>query len=75
MRNPISLSEAARITGLSRDYLRVAANRGAIPAKKIGRNWTVEKSWAVKRADKPADDTADTSTDSCQTENLTTPEV
>jgi len=40
----ITLSEAARICGLSPDHLRRLAGEGILWAKKIGRNWvTTEK--------------------------------
>ena len=35
----ISLSEAARRSGLSHDHLRRLAGRGVLKAKKIGRDW------------------------------------
>jgi excisionase family DNA binding protein len=35
----ISLSEAAKISGLSHDHLRRLAGSGDIWAEKIGRNW------------------------------------
>jgi excisionase family DNA binding protein len=41
----ITLSEAARICGLSHDHLRRLAGRGDLKAKKIGRDWvTTERS-------------------------------
>ena len=37
--NYISLAEAARLSGVSPDYLNVLVHRGKLKAKKIGRNW------------------------------------
>lgn len=37
----MTLADAAPILGVSPDYLRVAANRGALRAKKFGRDWLV----------------------------------
>jgi excisionase family DNA binding protein len=40
----ISLSEAAKISGLSPSHLRLLVNQGEIWGKKFGRNWlTTEK--------------------------------
>lgn len=35
----ISLSEAAKLSGLTQDYLKKIAQTGRLRAKKIGRNW------------------------------------
>ena len=35
----ISLSQAAEVSGLSKDHLRRLAEQGQIWAKKLGRNW------------------------------------
>ena len=35
----ISLAEAAKLSGLSPDYLRKIAEKGRLRAEKIGRNW------------------------------------
>lgn len=35
----ISLAEAAKLSGFTQDYLKKAAQRGRLKAKKIGRNW------------------------------------
>jgi len=40
----ISLNEAARLSSVSADYLRVLANKGLIPATKDGRNWVISES-------------------------------
>ncbi|MGI0085154.1 MAG: Fic family protein, partial [Nitrososphaerales archaeon] len=40
----ISLSEAAKLSSVSSDYLRVLANKGSIPAVKEGRNWVISES-------------------------------
>lgn len=37
----MTLIEAAKLLGVSADYLRVAANRGALKAEKFGRDWLV----------------------------------
>lgn len=37
----ISLGEAAQYTRFSQDYLSLLARKGALPAKKFGRNWNV----------------------------------
>ena len=39
----LSLVEAAEMSSVSPDYLRVLANRGLIPATKEGRNWVVSE--------------------------------
>jgi hypothetical protein len=40
----ISLSEAAKLSGLSPNHLRLLAGQGKIWCKKLGRNWfTTEK--------------------------------
>jgi Fic family protein len=39
----LSLIEAANMSSVSPDYLRVLANRGLIPATKEGRNWVVSE--------------------------------
>ena len=38
---PMSLEEAARLSGVSAQALRKACERGRMAGKKIGRNWTV----------------------------------
>lgn len=43
----ISLNEAARLSSVSADYLRVLANKGLIPATKDGRNWVISESEIV----------------------------
>ncbi len=40
----ISLNEAAKLSSVSADYLRVLANKGLIPATKDGRNWVISES-------------------------------
>jgi excisionase family DNA binding protein len=40
----LSLNEAAKLSSVSPDYLRVLANRGLIPATKDGRNWVISES-------------------------------
>ena len=37
----MTLAEAAKLLGVSADYLRVAANRGVLKAEKVGRDWLV----------------------------------
>jgi len=44
----LSLIEAANMSSVSPDYLRVLANRGLIPAMKEGRNWVVSESDLVE---------------------------
>ena len=44
----ISLSEAAKLSGLSHDHLRRLAGQGEIWAKKIGRNWITTKQAVMK---------------------------
>jgi excisionase family DNA binding protein len=39
----ISLAEAAKLTGLSQDYLKQIARKGRLRARKIGRNWVTTK--------------------------------
>jgi hypothetical protein len=39
----MSLVEAAKMSSVSPDYLRVLGNRGLIPATKEGRNWVVSE--------------------------------
>lgn len=38
---PMSLAEAAQVSGISYDALKKACERGSLKGKKIGRNWTV----------------------------------
>jgi hypothetical protein len=40
---PISLSDAAAISGLSMKHLGLLARRGRLRARKIGRNWVTTK--------------------------------
>ncbi|MBI2648211.1 MAG: helix-turn-helix domain-containing protein [Thaumarchaeota archaeon] len=40
----LSLNEAAKLSSVSPDYLRVLANRGLVPATKEGRNWVISES-------------------------------
>lgn len=40
----LSLAEAAKLSSVSSDYLRVLANKGLIPATKEGRNWVISES-------------------------------
>lgn len=40
----MTLAKAAEVLGLDRNYLRVAVNRGALKATKLGRDWLVEDS-------------------------------
>lgn len=42
-KNFISLTEAARCTPYSAEYLSLLARKGRLPAKKIGRNWYTTK--------------------------------
>lgn len=46
--NFITLSEAAKISPYSKDYLNILARRGAIPAFKLKRNWVVTKESLLK---------------------------
>ena len=47
MNNPadgwITTTEAAEITGYSIAYMRQLANRGRIEARKVGRDWLIER--------------------------------
>lgn len=55
----LSLNEAAKLSSVSPDYLRVLANRGLIPATKDGRNWVISESDIiafVRRHEKPRSD-------------------
>lgn len=40
----LSLSEAAELSSVSANYLRVLANKGLLPAMKEGRNWVISQS-------------------------------
>lgn len=39
----ISLSQAAELSGLSAEYLRVTAVKGRLKAKKVGNQWVTTK--------------------------------
>ena len=41
----ISLMDAAREYGFSRDYLRFLIFKNELRGEKIGRNWTVKREW------------------------------
>ena len=41
----LTLSEAAKISGISRDYLNVLIRRGKLQAVKDGKNWLVAEEW------------------------------
>ncbi len=45
----ISLGEWARLNGITEATARQKANRGTIPAFKVGRNWVIDKD--VKNSD------------------------
>jgi Fic family protein len=44
----LSLNEAAKLSSVSSDYLRVLANKGLISAMKEGRNWVISESDIVE---------------------------
>lgn len=41
----ISLSEAAKITNYSQDYISLLCRKGKLKAQKLGRNWVTTKEW------------------------------
>src|SRR3989344_4916232 len=41
----ITLSEASKVSGISRDYLNVLIHREKLRAVKIGKNWLTTKAW------------------------------
>ncbi len=43
----MTLPEASKKYGISHGYLRVAANRGTLKAKKVGRDWQVSDSQMI----------------------------
>ena len=44
----ITLSEASKISGISRDYLNVLIHREKLRAVKIGKNWLTTKAWLLE---------------------------
>jgi excisionase family DNA binding protein len=50
--DPISISEAAQILGVSPNRVRVLAVRGQLPAEKIGGRWLVERFAVERRAER-----------------------
>lgn len=43
MNELISLAEYAKLHGVTQDAIRHRVHRGALKAKKIGRNWVIDK--------------------------------
>jgi len=50
--NYISLSEAAKLTDYSQDYISLLCRKGKMEAKKFGRNWVTTKEWVYDYANK-----------------------
>lgn len=44
----LSLSDAAKKLGTTRDYVNVLVRRGKLKAKKIGRNWATTEKWLME---------------------------